>query len=114
MGFGMNGEGEGSAVDSRSTVPLMTTLPRTPRPTGGPPLERIGTVEMQKLPQEQARTYVYADGSRYRVENVTHLAVSRRTDGSDSHRLRREGGQLIYVAPGWIAIEFDGLDGWSF
>lgn len=74
--------------------------------------EQFGSLGMIKLRAEHTRTYVYPNEVRYTVVGVTHLHVSRRP-GGDSHRLRDADGNMYYVTPGWIAIEFPGLDGWT-
>jgi len=53
-------------------------------------------------PAEQERTYIYADGSRDTLTNVSHFAYSER---SQTHRLRTADGLLHIVAPGWRRIE---------
>lgn len=83
-----------AVVDSPSTVPA-------------------NKLDWLDISDETFRTYVYADGSTFRVDDPSQLNIKRgapRAVGSpDSHRIRR-GGELtnIYVAPGWIAIEWDG------
>lgn len=68
--------------------------------------QELSFVELKNV--EASRTYVYPDGSRYRVEGVTHICTRK----SGSHRLNTVGGLKVLVQPGWIAIEFDMAE-WS-
>lgn len=77
-----------------------------------PQLERFGSLDMTKLRTEHSRTYIYADGGELHIENVTHLHV-KRSDEGHSHRLRDANGDMWYVAPGWVAIKFPGLQAWT-
>lgn len=65
------------------------------------------------ISDESYRTYIYSNGYELRIDKPTELNIKRgveRQFGSpDSHRLRREGELTnVYVAPGWIAIKWDG------
>ncbi len=70
-------------------------------------------LEWIDISDESYRIYVYADGSTFRVDKPTELNIKRgveRSVGSpDSHRIRRADNMTnVYVAPGWIAIKWDG------
>lgn len=65
-------------------------------------------LEWHDISDEKSRTYIYADGSRYTVSTPLALAISRGPNG-DSHRIRRNSDLAqVYVAAGWVAIEWDG------
>ena len=53
---------------------------------------------------ETDRYYIYESGHVYRVPGPQALHVS----ASGGHRITRQDGRKVYVAPGWVAIEFDG------
>jgi hypothetical protein len=70
----------------------------------------LATYDASKLKHpERSRTYIYADGTTFRVDNVTHVKVS----AGGNHRLKTAGGHLHIVVPGWRAITID-ADDWSF
>ncbi len=61
----------------------------------------IHLIELDNL--ERSRTYIYSDGSRDRLENVTHFVATKST-----HRLRTLDG-LFHIVPidAFIRIELD-------
>ena len=73
-------------------------------PEGGDKLEWLD------ISDEQWRDYVYPDGTRYRVHTPAELNVKRKP-GGDSHRIKTSGGVSVYVAAGWVAIEWDVKEG---
>lgn len=67
------------------------------------------TVEMNTLnPIERSRTYLFPNGEKFTLENVTHLAVS----AGGTHRLKTQDGHLHIVPTGFLHIEID-ADGWT-
>lgn len=58
---------------------------------------------------EKCRTYVYRNGFKLSVHNITSVTVS----DSGNHRLETECGKKYIVAPNWIAIELD-TEQWTF
>ncbi len=78
-----------------------------------PEKETFGSLEMTKLRKEHTRTYIYAADREFTVKDVTHLHVTKKPGEGDSHRLRDTKGDMWYVASGWIAIKFEGLEGWT-
>ena len=60
--------------------------------------------------KEQCRTYIYADGTKYRIPGmVTSINVSK----SGTHRLNTDNGFMYIIVSGWIAIEFNATE-WTF
>ena len=64
-------------------------------------------IESTKL-KEHKRTYVFPSGT-ISYDNVIGFAMPGST-----HRLTLADGKHVVVAPGWVAIEIEGIDGWSF
>lgn len=54
---------------------------------------------------EKSRTYHFADGSKFTVENATHLAVR-----PTNHRLQTADGKKFVIPGKFIAIEIDAQD----
>ena len=62
------------------------------------------------ISDELYRVYVYKDGSRYRVDGGIKLNVKKDPAG-DKHRIIRDTNPgSIYVAAGWVAIEWQTKD----
>lgn len=58
---------------------------------------------------ERSRTYVYPDGARTTIVDVTHVAAPK----GRSHRLITADRRKHIIAPGWLRIEID-TDEWTF
>ena len=54
---------------------------------------------------ELFRVYVYPSGYRYTVYDPLKLSVKQKPEG-DSHRIQLKTGGVLYVRPGWVAIEW--------
>lgn len=65
--------------------------------------------ELVKLDHvERLRRYLYGDGRKIELVNVTHLLVRP----SGTHRLQTADGRKWIVNPGWLAIELE-MDEWT-
>lgn len=58
---------------------------------------------------EKERTYIF-DNTGISIKNVTNVDVS----ASGGHRITTADGVMVYVAPKWLAIEIDSVNGWEF
>lgn len=66
-------------------------------------------IEMVPLTNgEKSRTYVWPNGARDTIENVTSICVRP----SGSHRLQTADGKKHIVPTGWLRIEIDAAE-WS-
>lgn len=60
-------------------------------------------------PPERKRAYVFPDGTRLELENVTRVEVR----DSGKHRVETADGRKVFVSPGWLWMELD-MDAWTF
>lgn len=58
---------------------------------------------------EKRRTYIYSNGFKLTINNVTDVSVS----DSGNHRIETERGKKYIVTPGWVAMELD-VEQWTF
>lgn len=72
-------------------------LPPAPAPQPSTP-----ALQWTVIVGEKSRTYIYADGSKFTVENVTRVAVR-----PTNHRLETADGKKFIVRGGYVAIELD-------
>ena len=68
-----------------------------------PPRAPMATIETN-----DAKVYLYPDGTTFRVENVVKFGAPGTT-----HRLESRDGRKWIIAPGWIAVELIGVERWS-
>ena len=61
-------------------------------------------------PPEPKRTYLFPGGERVTVENVCAVCVRP----SGGHRLETTDGRKWIIAPGWLAVELQGVAAWTF
>ena len=72
----------------------------------------ISPVNMNPI-AKHTRIYVYEDDAEIQFEGVVEIGIKKHDDRGDSHRLRLEDDELVYVASGWLAIRFPGLKQWT-
>lgn len=63
------------------------------------------------ISSETFREYLYADGSKLRIDNPTKLFVSPSSMGGHAHRVQTAEGFAYYVAPGWKTIRWQVKEG---
>ena len=64
-------------------------------------------LNFKPIRDEKARTYIFPDGTKYRVEGVSALCVR-----PSNHRLETHDGRRLIVSGKFIAIEIE-ADAWS-
>lgn len=72
-------------------------------------LEREIAGKTFKRINEAWRSYHYGDSS-VTLNRPEWLCVKRRDDGTDSHYVVCENGEVVYVRPGWNALNWKPLD----